>query len=152
MAFCPTSRPVQPLSNSLNCYFPLLFTYMNSSRLALKWAEYCSKPFVLTQNSYNSQGDKLLLQGHVRSTFFLSTSPATLVFHFPKHNKLPPPQSLCNGDFSRLALTSLFLQIACFLLSFMGCLKCHFLRYLSDHLKYTVQQSPSYFLLMSISL
>lgn len=65
---------------------------------------------------------------------------------FPCNTSSCPSQRLCDGCFW-LALPSLFLQIACFFLSFMLCLKCHFLTNLSHHLEYIPQQTPNYSLL-----
>ena len=65
---------------------------------------------------------------------------------FPCNTSSGPSQRLCNGYFW-LALTSLFLQILCFFLSFMLCLKCHWLTDLSHHLECIPQQTPNYSLL-----
>lgn len=63
---------------------------------------------------------------------------------FPCSTSSCPSQRLCNGCFW-LALTSLFLQIACFFLSFTLCLKCHFLTDLSHHLGLYTPTDPQLF-------
>ena len=112
-------------------------------------AESSCKQILTCMNHHINSCLILLIQTHNITNTFMPYSASLSSYaglSFPCNTSSCPSQSLCNGYFW-LALTSLFLQILCFFLSFMLCLKCHSLTDLSHHLECIPQQTPNYSLL-----